>query len=140
MSNVTSGFRSTGIYRLDRNAIPEHHFSISDAASGQINPKQQVNEDQAAKSNRSNDHRTTSPQPGMSREIKPNPAERSEEVDSKVLQEVQPVPVIPLNIFCSQTIIAKKDNILSESELPNKKQKKISSVTKKGESILLRKR
>ncbi|KAL3282536.1 hypothetical protein HHI36_005716, partial [Cryptolaemus montrouzieri] len=99
-TNATSGFRSTGIIPLDRNVIPEHYFFIFDAASGQINPKQQVNEDQAAKSNKSNDHRTTSPQPGTSRENEPNPAERSEEADSispsKVLQEIRPVPVIHL--------------------------------------------
>ncbi|KAL3268708.1 hypothetical protein HHI36_007810 [Cryptolaemus montrouzieri] len=89
-TNATSDFRSNGIYPLDRNAIPEHYFFISNAAPCQIKLEQQVNEDQTAKSNKSNDHRTTSPQPETSRENEPNPAERSEDVDfispSKVLQ------------------------------------------------------
>ncbi|KAL3288689.1 hypothetical protein HHI36_003122 [Cryptolaemus montrouzieri] len=51
----------------------------------QINPKQQqVNGDQAAESNKSNDNRTTSPQPGTSRGNEPNAA-KTENKKNKII-------------------------------------------------------
>ncbi|KAL3265573.1 hypothetical protein HHI36_009778 [Cryptolaemus montrouzieri] len=136
-TNATSGFRSTGIYPLDRNAIPEDYFLISDAATGQINTKQQqVNEDQVSKSKKSNNHRTTSPQPGTSTYNEPNPPQRSGEVDSfspsKVLQSIWLVPVIPLTfsackqstqVLTSPEVIAKKKRLLANRNCQTKNRK-----------------
>ncbi|KAL3278320.1 hypothetical protein HHI36_013651 [Cryptolaemus montrouzieri] len=131
-TNATSEYRSTGTYPSDRNAIPEHYFFISNAALGQINPEQQqVNEDQTAKSNKNNDHRTSSPLPETSRENELNPAERSVQFHFAFESPARNSAgsCYSSKIFYSQTVSAghnfarsycqEKKKIMRESKLPN---------------------
>ncbi|KAL3268676.1 hypothetical protein HHI36_007779, partial [Cryptolaemus montrouzieri] len=123
-TKTTLGFRSSGIYSLDLNAIPVYYFLISDTASGEINPKQQhVNEDQAAQSNKSNDHKTTSLQPGTSSENGTNPTERSEEVFSfRIPARNSASSSYSSNIFSARNYCQEK-KILSESKTAKQKTK-----------------
>lgn len=150
-SNAISGFRATGIYPLDQNAIPDHFFAISDASNAPQRtvvgsetgtpvvdlsvPKTSLRDSGPS----SEGHVTAendNPQPGTSKQPSITPEKHPEDntnmiTPSKFLQDIRPVPQIPLklsarkqsaNILTSPENISKKRKILNEQKvLQNKK-------------------
>ncbi|KAG8246012.1 hypothetical protein J6590_094394, partial [Homalodisca vitripennis] len=78
VGNGTAGFKSTGIYPLNRQSIPDHFFSMSDnmiSDSSVINPPP-----------------TERPRPTQPLQTSPQPSCRDPETPSKYLNKISPVP------------------------------------------------
>lgn len=94
-SNCISGFKITGIFPLNRHAVPEHFFQISDKSQTTINvetPTSSVptNVDQASAASEQPVLQHTTALPGTSTESYC----LSEHTPSKHLQKISPVPVL----------------------------------------------
>lgn len=94
-SNCISGFKITGIFPLNRNAVPEHFFQISDKSQTTSNvemPTSSVptNVDQASAASEQSVLQHTTAFPGTSTESNC----LSEHTPSKHLQKISPLPVL----------------------------------------------
>lgn len=159
-ANAISGFRGTGIFPLDQNAIPDHFYSISDLArqnaeNGNSNATSQektlarIEATTLDKENSSS--RTASSPTNVSHdsfEHQPSTSgyhsDKADITPSKFLQEIRPIPKIPLSLNKrkkSATLLTSPENITTKKskQLPekNKKQKVANSKKnrKKGKEI-----
>lgn len=90
VGNGTSGFKSTGIYPLDKNILPDYLFSVSDnliptnAGGGFSNPQSMANSSSSVSHERSSE-----PRPGCSKD---SVREEPGGTPSKLLAEISPIP------------------------------------------------
>lgn len=151
-SNAISGFRATGIYPLDRNAIPDHFFVISDVSNTPqrtaVVSEAPTVDSSVPKASFPNSgpssvkHVTAeneNPQPGTSKEPSVTPEKHPEDeihiiTPSKFLHDIRPVPQIPLKLSArkqSAIILTSPENISKKRKIVNE-QKENKKVIMKG--------
>lgn len=141
-----SGFRATGIYPYNPNAVPEHFFSISDAST--------INSDDNLQSIQNNDlplPSTSTSSMNHNDQISQTSVVSQEESPTKTLQVVSPLPVIHhkiskrkqnVKILTSDSHLAtrklfeekKKSQEKNFTTAPSKRKKNISTISSSSES------
>lgn len=141
-ANAISGFKGTGIYPLDENAIPEHFFAIADEATANADqnvPNEEKKENLKEmtllprKSAREPQRETTPDrQTGDSTylekndSLQPQPS-TSKSLDditpTKFLKEIQPIPKIPLSFNKRKQSATELTSPANISEKKNKTEK-----------------
>lgn len=107
VENCLSGFKATGIFPLNRNAIPDHFFNISDISQSRLNRVESVGgpdlpTSDPASVSCSRDCARIDPQPSTSSsnnnfDVLATPEETSSNVNttpSKILHNISPVPKV----------------------------------------------
>ncbi|CAH2005646.1 unnamed protein product [Acanthoscelides obtectus] len=90
VATAINGFKATGIYPVDPNAIPDHFYSITDSAMADTSPERDANRPSLGLP-------STSPTSSAQACGRGDEGDGPQITPSKFLQEVSPVPKVPVS-------------------------------------------
>lgn len=131
--NATAGFRACGIYPFDRDAIPDHFFSVSDTAAQQRLHKTTTTTT-TLESTRTSDSSTSENSSTPSSPIASTSGIQNSFIfpsPSKSLQEIMPIPVVPTPKGVKRNVaqvLTSVENIKKRQLLKVVKQEKIEKA------------